>query len=107
MGPVGPMGAAGATGAAGPKGDVGPQGPAGPAGLQGPAGPQGAVGQSVPAGTLVFLDVAAPIPDGYALIGTVSVDVKLAGATGALTVTNGGGSSNGTKHVTLNLLKKM
>ena len=93
LGPVGPMGAAGATGAAGPKGDVGPQGPAGPAGLQGPAGPQGAVGQSVPAGTLVFLDVAAPIPDGYALIGTVSVDVKLAGATGALTVTNGGGSS--------------
>jgi len=96
----------GPNGAAGPKGEAGAQGPLGPAGPQGPVGAQGPAGPGVPPGTLVFLDAGAPIPDGYSLIGTVSVDVKLVGPMGALTPTNGGGNSNGTKHVTLNLLKK-
>ena len=60
----------------------------------------------MPSGTIIFLDAALPVPDGYTLIGTVSVDVKLAGAATALTATNGGGSSNGTKHVTLNMFRK-
>jgi len=69
--------------------------------VQGPASP------SVPAGTIIFLDASMPVPDGYMLIGTVSVDVKLAGANMALTATNGGGNSNGTKHVTLNMFRKL
>jgi hypothetical protein len=59
----------------------------------------------VPPGTVIFLDVSTPIPDGYVLIGTVSVDVKLAGAT-SLTTGNGGSNLNGTKHVTLNVFQK-
>jgi hypothetical protein len=54
-----------------------------------------------------MLDVAMPVPTGYELIGTLSVDIKLAGTpTGALTTTNGGSNDKGTKHVTMNLLRK-
>ena len=56
-----------------------------------------------------MLDAATTIPTGYQLLGTVSVDVKLAaGTTATVTKTNGGGNDNdkGTKHVTMNLLRK-
>jgi hypothetical protein len=62
----------------------------------------------VPAGTIIMLDVAMPVPAGYELLGTVSVDMKLSGTAtaAALTTTNGGGNDKGTKHVTMNLLRK-
>jgi len=98
MGPMGPMG---------PAGPMGPMGPVGASGPAGPAGPQGPAGQSVPAGTIIMLDASAPIPNGYQLLGTVSVDVKLAAGTAAMVTTaNGGGNDKGTKHVTMNLLRK-
>jgi len=75
----------------------------GPAGPQGPTGP---AGQSVPSGTVIMIDASMPIPTGYVLIGTVSVDVKLAGAVGGVSVKNGSVNDNGTKHVTMNLLRK-
>ena len=53
-----------------------------------------------------MIDASMPIPTGYVLIGTVSVDVKLAGAVGGVSVKNGSVNDNGTKHVTMNLLRK-
>jgi len=54
-----------------------------------------------------MLDASAAIPSGYQLLGTVSVDVKLAAGTAAMVTTaNGGGNDKGTKHVTMNLLRK-
>ena len=82
----------------------------GPTGLQGPMGPQGPTGQSVPSGTVIMLDASMPIPSGYVLLGTVSVDVKLSGATvTGLGAKNGAaptGGGNGMKHVTMTLLRK-
>ena len=56
-----------------------------------------------------MLDAAMPVPAGYEVIGTVSVDVRLADTTTVLTTKNGAatnGGSNGMKHVTMNLLRK-
>src|SRR5262249_28426633 len=103
-------GDAGAPGPAGPAGSRGATGATGPMGPMGPTGPQGPAGQSVPSGTVVMLDTSLPIPSGYVLIGTVSVDVKLSSTTTGLSVKNGagpnGGDNNGMKHVTMNLLRK-
>jgi hypothetical protein len=57
-----------------------------------------------------MLDASMPVPSGYVVIGTVSVDVKTSTATvTGLATKNGAGTNttnNGMKHVTMNLLRK-
>lgn len=70
-GPQGPTGARGEAGTAGPQGEPGPagaegpQGDTGPPGVQGPPGPAGSSGEALPAGALMLIAAADPIPQGW------------------------------------------
>ncbi len=75
-GPPGPQGAQGAPGSIGPVGPPGEQGPPGPVGPQGPMGP---AGPGFPVGSILSLEHGSPAPDGFTLVGTTVLRVRLPG----------------------------